>query len=215
MMLSWHARVMVAAWGVLVPLGILIARYFKIPSRDAYPRQLDSPFWWNTHRTCQYTACVLMVIGLSLILNAPRPVTLPGPHWWLGWSVLSLALLQLVGGLLRGSKGGPTSKQMRGDHYDMTKRRLVFEYVHKSAGYVALVMAVATIVSGLWQANAPNWMLVVLCGWWASLGSTAIVLQKRGMAWDTYQAIWGPDPKLPGNRRKPIGLGVKRWKNRT
>jgi hypothetical protein len=36
------------------------------------------------------------------------------------------------------------------------------------------------------------------------------VLQIRGRAVDTYQAIWGPDLDLPGNRMKPIGFGVRR-----
>ena len=93
----------------------------------------------------------------------------------------------------------------------MTKRRLVFEYTHKFAGYVALALAMAAILSGLWQVNGPNWMWLTLCIWWALLLFIAFTLQRKGMAWDTYQAIWGPDPNLPGNKRKPIGLGVKRW----
>ncbi len=209
--LSWHARSMVAAWGVLVPLGIFIARYFKIAPGQDYPKRLDSHFWWNTHRICQYTACALMAAGVWLILSDRSPDTLPGPHWWLGWCVLSLAVVQLLGGLLRGTKGGPTSPEMRGDHFDMTPRRLAFEYVHKAAGYVALALAMVTIMSGLWQANGPNWMWLTLVLWWSALAVAAIILQRRGMALDTYQAIWGPDPKLPGNRRKPIGLGVRRW----
>ncbi|WP_299783709.1 cytochrome b561 domain-containing protein [uncultured Roseobacter sp.] len=212
--LSWHARFMVVSWGVLVPLGIFIARYFKIAPGQNWPETLDHHFWWNTHRICQYSACVLMVVGLWFIRSAPPLTTIPGPHQFLGWTVLALAMVQLTGGLLRGTKGGPTEPapdgSLHGDHYDMTPRRLVFEYAHKGAGYLALLLSIATILSGLWQANAPNWMWLSLALWWGGLGIVSLVLQSRGMAVDTYQAIWGPDPTLPGNRRKPIGLGVHR-----
>ncbi|MCV3274028.1 cytochrome b561 domain-containing protein [Roseobacter sinensis] len=212
--LSWHARIMVLAWGVLVPLGVLIARYFKIAPGQNWPEILDHRFWWNTHRICQYSACMLMLLGLWLILTAPALAALPGPHAMLGWTVLALALVQVLGGLLRGTKGGPTEPaedgSLHGDHYSMTPRRLAFEYLHKGAGYLSLLLAAATILSGLWQANGPNWMWLALCLWWAGLVAAAAVLQHRGMAIDTYQAIWGPDPALPGNRRKPIGLGIRR-----
>lgn len=212
--LSWHARLMTLAWGVLVPLGILIARYFKITPGQRWPQQLDSHLWWNSHRICQYSAIVLMIVGFWFILNAPSVPAQSGLHGLLGWTVLSLALLQIVGGLLRGSKGGPTEPSrdgsLHGDHFDMTPRRLVFEYAHKLLGYTALALSVVTILSGLWAANAPNWMWLCLVAWWGLLSGIAVLLQRRGMAVDTYQAIWGPDPTLPGNCREPIGWGIRR-----
>ncbi|PTX54937.1 hypothetical protein C8N43_3760 [Litoreibacter ponti] len=212
--LSWHARAMVAGWGILVPLGIVIARFFKIAPWQDWPRALDSHFWWNTHRICQYSAFVLMLIGLALILTAPPLAAIPGPHWWLGWAVVILGIMQVVGGILRGTKGGPTEPapdgSLNGDHFDMTPRRLMFEYVHKNLGYLAVILSAAAILSGLWQANGPNWMWLTLCIWWSGLIAAFVVLQRRGMAVDTYQAIWGPDPSLPGNRRRPIGFGITR-----
>lgn len=208
--LSWHARIMVLAWGVLVPIGVVVARYLKIVPGQDWPRQLDSHLWWNTHRICQYSAFVLMCAGLYLIRSAPSVTALPGPHLFLGWCALSLACLQVLGGILRGSKGGPTEPHLHGDHYDMTPRRLVFEAVHKTVGYVAMGFAACAILSGVWQANGPNWMWLSLCLWWGALMVLSILLQRRGMAVDTYQAIWGPDPDLPGNKRKPIGMGITR-----
>ncbi len=92
----------------------------------------------------------------------------------------------------------------------MTPRRVLFEYAHKGLGYLALLLALITILTGLWQANAPRWMVVVLGIWWTGLLIVCLVFQKRGMALDTYQAIWGPSLAHPGNRRKPIGWGVAR-----
>lgn len=208
--LSWHARLMVLAWAVLVPTGIMAARYLKVLPGQDWPRELDNQFWWMTHRACQYTATALMTAALILILIAPPLVSaLPGPHAVIGWTVLALVVLQILGGALRGSKGGPTDSSMRGDHFDMTPRRLAFEYAHKALGYVAWVLSMVAIFSGLWQANAPNWMWLSLGLWSLALVGVFTWLQRRGRAVDTYQAIWGDDPTLPGNKRRPIGLGVR------
>ena len=94
----------------------------------------------------------------------------------------------------------------------MTRWRVIFEWSHKLTGYASLVLAVVVILAGLWEANAPRWMWGVILLWWAVLLAVALVLQSRGCAIDTYQAIWGPDPRHPGNRRDPIGLGVHRIK---
>ena len=51
---------------------------------------------------------------------------------------------------------------------------------------------------------------IVLVGWWLVLLVIFAVLQRRGMAVDTYQAIWGSDPSYPGNKRRPIGWGVRK-----
>ncbi|WP_420861589.1 cytochrome b561 domain-containing protein [Algirhabdus cladophorae] len=207
--LSWHARLMVAAWGFLVPVGILAARYFKVLPRQNWPHDCDSQVWWVIHRVMQYSAVVLMLIALWLIRTAPPFTITAGPHVYFGWIILALTVVQVAGGILRGSKGGPTDLDLRGDHFDMTGRRVVFERVHKIAGYVALGLSAAAILSGMWQANAPIWMWIVLPLWWCVLGVCFAVLQRRGMAIDTYQAIWGPNPNLPGNQRKPIGFGVR------
>lgn len=208
---AWHARAMVLGWGVLVPLGIIAARFFKVLPGQDWPRDLDNPVWWAAHRGCQYGSGILMLAGLALVWSGAGATAL---HARLGWGALMLAGVQFAGAWLRGSKGGPTAPapdgSLRGDHYDMTPRRLVFEVVHKAAGYAALACAIAAILTGLWHANGPRWMWAVLLLWWSGLAVLTALLQRRGLALDTYQAIWGPDPRHPGNRRRPIGLGIRR-----
>jgi hypothetical protein len=53
-------------------------------------------------------------------------------------------------------------------------------------------------------------MPLVLALWWALLGAAFARWQRAGRCIDTYQAIWGPDPAHPGNRRPPVGWGVRR-----
>ena len=70
-------------------------------------------------------------------------------------------------------------------------------------------LSAVAVFSGLWQANGPNWMWLSLIMWYLGLVATFAWLQAKGRAIDTYQAIWGPDPTLPGNKRPAIGIGVK------
>lgn len=205
--ISWHGRLMVLAWGALFPLGILIARFWKVTPRQNWPKELDNQTWWHAHLGMQYTGGAIMIAALLIILVTP---TGDSTHAYIGWVISGFAALQFLAGWFRGTKGGPTEPSLRGDHFDMTPRRLAFEYFHKFAGYGLLALAIYGIATGMWLANAPHWMWIGLAGWWISLIAGFITLQRRGKAIDTYQAIWGPDPNLPGNRRTPIGFGVHR-----
>lgn len=213
-LVAWHARLMTLAWGILVPSGILAARFLKLWPGQAWPTQLDHPGWWHLHRACQYLAGALTVLALILILSSDSRGATLLPHRLIGWSVVALAAMQFASAWLRGSKGGPTSPapdgSWRGDHYDMTPRRIVFEYVHKFGGYIAMALAASAIVTGLWQSNAPHWMWLALGLWWVACILAFLIFQRRGLAFDTYQAHWGVDAVHPGNRRRPIGFGIRR-----
>jgi hypothetical protein len=207
----WHARSMVLAWAVLLPLGALVARYFKVLPRQRWPQQLDNKAWWHAHRALQWAGVVVMTLGVALAWGHGQAASSPAQwHAWAGWLLLAVGWLQVVYGLRRGSKGGPTDVQPRGDHYDMTPHRLHFERVHKSLGWLSLLVAMGVIGLGLQLADAPRWMALAVSGWWLLLAAVAWRLQRQGRCIDTYQAIWGPDPRHPGNRLKPVGWGVRR-----
>ena len=42
-LISWHARTMVLAWGILAPLAVMIARFFKVLPSQNWPGELDNP----------------------------------------------------------------------------------------------------------------------------------------------------------------------------
>jgi hypothetical protein len=212
---AWHARCMVLAWGVLLPLGALVARFFKVLPKQPWPQELDNRVWWNTHRALQWGGVAVMGIGVAFVssraAHPPPPVgVLAQWHTWAGWVLCVTGALQVLGALARGSKGGPTDAQMRGDHYDMTPWRLAFERLHKSLGWAAVFAGAVVIVMGLVLVDAPRWMLLVLALWWLAFAVAFVVLQKRGRCIDTYQAIWGPGLQHPGNHLQPTGWGVRR-----
>lgn len=214
---SWHARFMMAAWIVLFPTGIIVARFFKIWPRQDWPKELDNTTWWKIHRWSQYSGAILVLIALYLIWGTADGSASGYSHRLFGWTAIVLCAYQILSGLFRGSKGGPTSLHedgsLKGDHYDMSVHRVIFEYTHKFGGYLALLSAWVSIYFGLWTANAPNWMFIVTVIWMTFLTWFYLHLQSKGMAIDTYQAIWGNDPELPGNKIKPIGFGIRRKLN--
>jgi Eukaryotic cytochrome b561 len=209
----WHARCMVLAWVVLMPLGVLVARFGKVLPGQDWPRVLDQRPWWHAHRGLQWAGVVAMVIGLGLVLvggQGGQASLLAQAHAWAGWLVCALGVLQIASALARGSKGGPTDAQLRGDHYDMTAWRRGFERLHKGLGWLAVLLAVAVTLLGLRLVDGPRWMVLLLLVWWAGLATAFMLLQRAGRCIDTYQAIWGPDAAHPGNQRPPIGWGVRR-----
>lgn len=209
---SWHGRAMVLAWGVLAPVAILVARFFKITPGQNWPEQLDSQIWWRSHWMGQSLVAGLSILGFVLVL--PADLGNMSLHSWLGYAVLLLTIVQILMGVFRGSKGGPTDPgpdgSTQGDHYNMTPWRIVFERIHKGTGYALLLAAAVTILLGMWKANAPLWMWLSIGVWWAGVIAAGGYLQHRGMAIDTYQAIWGPDQTHPGNNLPSQGWGMRR-----
>ncbi len=214
----WHARLMVLAWAILLPLGAVAARYFKVTPKQDWPRHVDNRAWWHAHRALQYGGVLIMLVGTALVYNGRTeshlPVSAPSAltvwHGYLGWTMVLLGVLQILSAWLRGSKGGPTESQLRGDHYDMTRHRLAFEALHKGAGWLSVMLAIITIMLGLIAADAPRWMPLAVGLWWLGLLAASVYLERTGHCIDTYQAIWGPDVKHPGNQRSINGWRMRR-----
>jgi hypothetical protein len=194
-LVAWHARLMVLAWSVLIPLGVIAARFYKVTPQQDFPRVLDNKFWWVAHRTTQYTGVAMAVIAVLLVWPARGWNWNWGWHQALGYALLALGACQVLGAQLRGTKGGPSDVAkglpLRGDHFDMTRHRRIFEWWHKRMGYASLVLTVMATALGLVLADAPRWMALAIAMWWALLVFVFIWLQRQGRAIDTYTAIWG------------------------
>ncbi len=213
---AWHGRAMVLAWSFFFPIGVLLARFLKITANQDWPRELDNKFWWKSHLVFQISGGVIMLIGSALILFKAESTTDLTSHNYLGWFLIVFGCLHMLSGKFRGSKGGPTAPapdgSLHGDHYDMTFRRKCFEYYHKYVGYILLWTSVIAVITGMWIANGPIWMWLGMACWWSLIMVCFYILQSRGMAIDTYQAIWGPNPEMPGSDLKPIGWKVRKLK---
>jgi hypothetical protein len=218
---SLHGRLMVLAWGIFLPVAIILARFYKVTPRQDWPRELDNPFWFRSHRTVSYSVTLIMTLAAGVALLA-QPSEVPGRsfHILAGWTVFVLGWLQTLGSHLRGTMGGPVigwprkprpREQWPGDHYDMTRQRVLFEWIHKILGYLLVVLAIVSLLTGLAVADALVWMWLVLAAWWLACAGAFVVFQRQGRCIDTYQSIWGLSSELIGNRMKPIGWGVRTY----
>lgn len=216
----WHGALMLAAWLVLMPAALLVARFYKITPGQDWPRRLDNPFWFVNHRRLGHAIGILGTLAVFCIgwINN-NWVAWPTWHAMAGWVLFALGWFQIIGAWCRGTHGGPVDPftrqprppaQWPGDHFSLTRRRIFFEYSHKIAGYALLPVLLWQVGSGLADADAPAWLWGVVGLWIALLVGVFAWLQAAGRCIDTYQAIWGLDDSLPGYRRRPIGWGVTR-----
>ena len=199
-----HAALMTTAWAGIMPMGALIARYGKVTRHQRFPDELDNRFWWNWHRGLQYAGVALSAVGLVAVLG----VTGGGgqtTHGQYGLALALLSVVQVAGAALRGTKGGPTDEgadpghpeTWRGDHFDMTRRRVVFEAVHKTLGWSTLAGAGVVILLGVQLVGAPGWLLAVLGAAYLTLAMVAFIQASSRRRVTTYAAIWGPHLRSP------------------
>ncbi len=195
-----HAVLMSIAWLILLPAGVLIARFFKTTKN--WPGELDNQAWWHGHRWLNYTGTGLATLGVLMMWSTIGGPDLAGWHGWMGLTATVLGWLQVISAWLRGSKGGPTDvgadpadpSTWRGDHFDMTLRRRRFEAWHKHLGYVALLLALLAAWQGLESLAAPLWMAVLP---WLAASLFAILFllfTRQGRHINTHAAIFGPTP---------------------
>lgn len=206
-----HAALMLTAWGLLIPAGGVVARYFKVMPEQDFPRVVDNLTWWRWHQGLQYTGVAMSTVALGVILSGTggQSDTL---HGRCGLAVMTLGWLQVISALLRGTKGGPTDSAAnpgdpstwRGDHFDMTPRRRAFEAWHKSAGWAVILLAGVTILLGVQLLGAPAWLLFVVACLQSGICLSLLDGAGRRRWVDTYAAIWGNDPRHPGNRLQAV-----------
>ncbi len=206
---AWHGRIMVLAWGVCIPIGIILARFYKITPKQDFPHYLDNQFWWYGHLLLQIMGSILAVASLIYVLVLSKNHQAP-LHETMGWITMVGLGVQIGLGICRGRKGGPTDTTLFGDHYNMTTYRYIFEYCHKYLGYVVVILSWITGATGMWYVNAPVWIWLILGMWLCILIWIFAYLQYRGYAVDTYEAIWGLDCKHPGNEKRIVPIGVRR-----
>ena len=211
LLLAIHAVVMVATWGIMVPVSLVITRFFKVMPGQNFPEVTDNNFWMRSHRALSVTAVVLSTAGAGLAWWALGGPSLASSHGQWGFAVIILGWCQIVIARQRGTHGGPwglgnpahivrSRDQWFGDHYNMTLRRRIFEAVHISTGYATAVAGLVVVGFGMDQFGLdPEWfvayagyLLVLVIAYWK--------FTRDGRRVPTYQSIWGYSSEHPGNR---------------
>ncbi|HEY4773183.1 MAG TPA: cytochrome and DOMON domain-containing protein [Xanthobacteraceae bacterium] len=207
-LLVLHAVVMVASWGLLVPILLVITRFYKVTPRQDYPALTDNPFWFRTHRLWMTVVVIASTLAAGMAAWTIGGLSLETVHGRIGAAVIALGWFHQGLSALRGTHGGPWDRQHRprppdqwfGDHYSMTARRRIFEAIHIPSGFLTAAAGIAAVLTGLFLFSL-SWH------WYAGYGAFLLVI--LGLSWKftrdgrhirTYVALWGASPQHPGNR---------------
>ncbi|XP_076930260.1 cytochrome b561 and DOMON domain-containing protein At3g25290-like [Bidens hawaiensis] len=125
-----HGILNAVSWGILFPVGIIIARYLRaFPSAD--------PAWFYLHAFCQVSGYAVGVAGWAtgLKLGSDSKGVTYNTHRDIGIALFSLATVQVFALFLRPNK----------DH----KFRFYWNIYHHGIGYAILVLGVINVFKGL------------------------------------------------------------------
>lgn len=122
---KWHGAMAGLGWGVLVPLGVALARYFK----------RHDPFWFYAHVSVQGVGFVLGTAGVVAGFRLDDDVPGADAHQALGITILVCGCLQVLAFLARPGKD--------------SKLRRYWNWYHHNVGRAAVACAVANIFIGL------------------------------------------------------------------
>uniref|UniRef100_A0ACD5US25 Uncharacterized protein n=1 Tax=Avena sativa TaxID=4498 RepID=A0ACD5US25_AVESA len=122
----WHGLLSMMGWGVLLPMGMMVARYFR--------RQ--DPYWFYGHMAVQGVGFLLgiaaVILGFRLNSDGLNNIFV---HKAIGITILSTASLQVTAVLARPDK--------------MSKVRRFWNWYHHNIGRAAILLAIANVFLGL------------------------------------------------------------------
>jgi hypothetical protein len=210
---NYHAMLMVGVWFMLVPICIITIRFGKPkPTLNGIRVKVsiwNAAWWWfSVHKYGLMLAIGLALAG-AIVAIMVRGGFSGSLHSIFGITTVTLGCLQIAGGWLRGTHGGRNyytadpndPATWHGDHYDMTRRRRIFETYHKTAGYFVYFFAAGAVATGMMQYPMPGLaafiIAVVLVAFVLS-----IVLEYKGLRYDGYRAAHGYNPEHPFNKAR-------------
>ncbi|KAL3502646.1 hypothetical protein ACH5RR_037095 [Cinchona calisaya] len=124
-----HGVLNVMSWGILMPLGAVIARYLKV-------FKSATPAWFYLHVACQTSAYIVGVAGwgTGLKLGSDSVGITQDTHRTIGITMFCLGTLQVFALLLR----------PKPDH----KYRLYWNIYHYVIGYTVIILSIVNIFKG-------------------------------------------------------------------
>ncbi|KAG9456282.1 hypothetical protein H6P81_000790 [Aristolochia fimbriata] len=182
--LAVHGFMMFVAWGILLPSGILAARYLKHVKGD---------WWFQTHVYLQYSGLSIVLLGVLFAAAELRGFSITSTHVKFGITAITLACMQALNAYLRPKR--PANGE------DSSSRRVVWEYLHAISGRCAIAVGIAAQFTGMKHlgeryggenVRGLNWALIV----WFVMGAFLVAyLEHREIT----------------QKRRERGLGKGNW----
>ncbi|XP_049375037.1 cytochrome b561 and DOMON domain-containing protein At5g47530-like [Solanum verrucosum] len=155
-----HGIINAVSWGMMMPLGVVLARLRYLPLQEYYPA-----LWFNLHIYCQSIAYFLGIAGGGLGFYLGRQsssVKQHTCHRYIGGALLVLATLQVLAHRLRPSK----------EH----KYRVYWNIYHWCTGYDTIIMGILNCFKGFQMMDVGIWKNAYIA-FLASLAFVAAVLE--------------------------------------
>ncbi|XP_057960775.1 cytochrome b561 and DOMON domain-containing protein At5g47530-like [Malania oleifera] len=151
-----HGVLNAVSWGILMPIGVLIARYLKV---------FADPAWFYLHAGCQTSAYIIGVAGFAtgLKLGSETPGVTYSSHRTIGIILFCLATLQVFALFLRPNK--------------YHKLRFYWNIYHHSVGYTVIILGIVNIFIGLGILDPEGKWWSAYIGVLVTLGITALSLE--------------------------------------
>jgi len=124
-----HAFLMFFSWGLILPFGMLFARY---------GRSIPDGFWFKVHRPVQYLGYAVAIVGFIEILSVLRNFG-TFYHHYMGVIIMTMGFIQIMIAVVRPHKEPGTQP---------TTLRIIFEYFHWWNGRLALLFFIYQFYTG-------------------------------------------------------------------
>ncbi|KAK8940143.1 hypothetical protein KSP40_PGU019589 [Platanthera guangdongensis] len=130
--LAVHGFMMFIAWGILLPGGIMAARYLKHVQGDG---------WFRTHVYLQYSGIAIVLLGVLFAAAELRGFYISSSHVKFGVTAILLACAQPVNAYLR------PKRPANGEASSL--RRVIWEYLHVVTGRCAILAGIVALFTGM------------------------------------------------------------------
>lgn len=130
--LAVHGFMMFIAWGILLPGGILAARYLK---------HVKGGSWYQTHVYLQYSGIAIVFLGILFAAAELRGLYISSSHAKFGLAAIVLACMQPINAYLRPEKA--TNGEAP------SPRRVIWEYFHAITGRFAILAGIVALFTGM------------------------------------------------------------------
>ncbi|CAN6163286.1 unnamed protein product [Urochloa humidicola] len=130
--LAVHGFMMFVAWAILLPGGIMAARYLKHAKDD---------LWFQAHTYLQYSGIAVMLLGVLFAVAELRGFSFKSKHARIGAIAFTFACMQPINAYLR-----PHKTENR---QTSSGNRIVWEYLHLFTGRSAAIAGIVALFTGL------------------------------------------------------------------
>jgi hypothetical protein len=130
--LAVHGFMMFVAWGILLPGGIMAARYLKSLKGDG---------WFQIHVYLQYSGIAIMFLGVLFAAAELHGFSVSSTHVKFGVLALLLAASQPLNAKFRPNR--PANGEIP------SRNRILWEYLHVITGRLGIVVGVVALFTGM------------------------------------------------------------------